>query len=422
MVSEMGQGTYVSRLSNSARPARGAAQAIRLKVDVPLVLVTVTLMGLGLLMVFSSSWDVSIRMGEPPMYFFWRQLMWLGVGSVAAGVLVLLDFRQWTRFALIGMLGTIGLLLIVLIFKDTTLGADRSIVGGSFRPAELAKLMTVIYLSVWLCSRKQQLSDVSFGLIPLAAILGILGGLILSQPDLSAAATIVILGGIMFFLAGGDMRQIAFLVIVAMLIGWVVVVINPTGNSRVESFMAGLKDPLESSEHVQHSLAAFVQGGWMGVGIGRSSTKLISLPVPHTDSVFAVVGEEFGVIGATLVVILFGLFLWRGLLIARRTEHELGKLLAAGLTLWIVMEAFMNMMAMTGLMPFAGNALPFFSVGGSSLVFTLVAVGVLLNISRLSEQDQQEAERRSFSEVVNLRWWDRRRDQPRPRRARSAKR
>jgi cell division protein FtsW len=260
------------------------------------------------------------------------------------------------------------------------------------------------------------------GLIPLAAILGFVGGLIFSQPDISAAATVIVLGGIMFFIAGGDWRQILILLLLALLFGFIVIQFNQTGSSRMSSFIQGLQDPLASSDHVQRALSAFANGGWFGVGLGQGTIKLTILPVPHTDSIFAVIGEEFGLLGCTVVVLLFGAFLWRGLVIAHRAPDGLGTLLAAGISIWITLEAYFNMLAVTGLMPFAGNVLPFFSVGGSSLVFTLIGVGILLNISRLSERVKLEEERRTFDALVDLRGRDGGRRVSRARRSRSANR
>jgi cell division protein FtsW len=155
-------------------------------------------------------------------------------------------------------------------------------------------------------------------------------------------------------------------------------------------------------------LEAIIKGGWFGVGIGKAETKLTGLPVPPTDSIFAVVGEETGVFGSTIVVILFALLLWRGFGIARSAHDQLGMLLAAGLTLWISLEAFINMAVMVNLMPFAGNALPFISAGGSNLTVTLAAVGIIFNISRLSESRKAE-EGKSINAVIDLRRRNRRR-------------
>jgi cell division protein FtsW len=214
--------------------------------------------------------------------------------------------------------------------------------------------------------------------------------------------TIIFLGGLMFFLAGGDLKQIGVLLVLAMFVGFAVFMLYPTGKTRIFDYWAGLKDPIQGSYHVQRSFDAFIKGGWFGVGIGKGETKLTGLPVPHTDSIFAVVGEETGLLGAVGVVSLYVVFLWRGLVISRRAPDELGALLAAGLTLWISMEAFINMAVMVNLLPFAGNALPFISSGGSSLIVTMAAVGILLNISRLSVQRKEE-NGKTFNAVINLR-------------------
>ena len=241
------------------------------------------------------------------------------------------------------------------------------------------------------------------------------------QPDLSAAITIFILGGMLFFLAGGDIKQIIFVVVVAVFVGWVIVWFNPTGNERMGTYLPGLKDPLEASYHVQRSLGAFVKGGWWGAGISAGTVKLNYLPLPHSDSIFAVVGEELGVWGSILMVFLYGMILWRGLVIARNAPDDLGRLLAAGLSFWLVMEAFFNMSGMLGLLPFAGNALPFVSAGGSSLIISMMAIGILLNISRLSVEERAKEERRNFSEIVGLRRRDRRGRVSRSRRTRTAR-
>jgi cell division protein FtsW len=306
-------------------------------------------------------------------------------------------------------------LLGVLFLGDERHGAVRSLAGGSVQPSEAAKLIIVIYLSVWLYAKRDQLGDIGFGLLPLGGILGIFGGLIYLQPDLSAVITIILLGGVLFFLAGADMRQIAILVLLTVIIGGFIVFFSATGSDRWGSFVPGLKDPTQASYHVRRSFEAFVKGGWFGVGIGKADTKLTGLPVPHTDSIFAVVGEETGVIGSVALVILFGVLVWRGLAIARRAPDGMGALLASGLTVWLALEAFVNMGVMIGLLPFAGNALPFISAGGSNLMVSLAAIGILFNVSRLSEKTK-EVEERSYSAVVNMRGRDWRRRVSSPRR------
>jgi cell division protein FtsW len=399
-----------------------------LKFDVPLVLVTITLVGFGLLMMNSASWNASMMISKQelgvssPTYLFMRQLRWLGLGLAAFLFFAWLDYHHWHYLSIGAMLVTLVALVAVLIVGETYRGTTRSFYEGSYQPSELAKFVIVIYLAVWLYAKQDQLSDISFGLIPLGAIVGVTSGLIMRQPDLSAAGMVVILGGLMYYLAGSDVRQTIFLLLIVVIVGGLVLRFNPTGIDRVESFRQGWEDIMETSDHVKHALVAFFRGGWFGMGIGNGTSKLTTLPFPHTDSVFAVVAEETGVFGSSLLVILYGLLFWRGLVIARRSPDQLGSLLAAGLTMWVALEAFINMTSLLNLMPFAGNTLPFFSVGGSSLVSTLAALGIVVNVSRLSEQKRQEESRRTLGATVNLRGRDRRRRVSRSRRSRSAER
>jgi cell division protein FtsW len=407
--------TSTPRMDFRSAKRGSSRRPVRLAMDVPLLLVTSTLIIAGLLMVFSASWEYSFVVDGSPTRIFLRQLTFLGAGSLVAVFLAWFDYHHWQKLAVPLMLVSMVALAGVLFMGDERHGAVRSLTGGSIQPSEAAKLVIVIYLSVWLYAKRDQLSEVGFGLFPLSGILGIFGGLIYLQPDLSAVITIILLGGILFFLAGADMRQITILVVLTVIIGSFIVFFSATGSDRWGSFVPGLKDPTQASYHVRRSFEAFVKGGWFGVGIGKADTKLTGLPVPHTDSIFAVVGEETGVVGSVAMVSLFGLLLWRGLIIARRAPDGMGALLASGVTVWLALEAFVNMGVMVGLLPFAGNALPFISAGGSNLMVSLAAIGILFNISRLSEKSKDEQER-SFSAVVNLRGRDWRRRVSSPRR------
>jgi cell division protein FtsW len=350
---------------------------------------------------------------------FVRQVRWLLLGIILTGVLSVFDYHQWRRIVLIAMLVTIVLLIIVSIANEIRLGASRTLYQGSYQPSEVAKLVSVIYLSVWLYSKRQFLHDIGFGLIPLGFILGTIGGLIYRQPDLSAAATVFILGGLLFFLAGADMKQIIVLLILAVGIGYLIVHFSATGQNRVDSFIAGLQDPIHASYHVQRSFEAIIKGGVFGVGLGQANTKLLGLPFAPTDSVFAVVVEELGLFGSIMLIGLYAALIWRGLVIARRAPDMLGTLLASGITFWIGIEALINMSAMVGLVPFAGNALPFISAGGSNLVSTLCGIGIMLNISRQSGDSikKEENDWRSFGAVVDLRRGNGRRSVSRSRRS-----
>jgi len=384
------------------------------------VLVVLALLVFGLIMLYSASFDFSYKEYGSSTYMFGRQVRWLGLGILAALTLSLFDYHNWRQVIVFAMLGTIGLLVTVLFINEIRLGASRTLYEGSYQPSEIAKLISVIYLSVWLYAKRQFLHDVSLGLIPLGVILGIIGGLIYLQPDLSAAATVLFLGGLLFFLAGADIKQIIFLLILAFFMGWIIVQFSATGQDRVASFLAGLQDPTNASYHVQRSFEAVIKGGFFGVGLGQADTKLTGLPFAPTDSIFAVVAEELGLFGSMVLMSLYGALIWRGLVIARRAPDMLGTLLASGVTFWIGMEALINMAVMVGLMPFAGNALPFISAGGSNLVSVLCAIGIMLNISRQSGESakMEENDWRSFGAVIDLRRRNGRRSVSRPRRSR----
>ena len=383
----------------------------------PLLVAVVALIVFGLLMLYSASWDFSLAAYGDPMQMFNRQALWLGLGVVSAIILAFFDYHYWRKLAVPALAVTIFLLIAVL-FVETLFGATRSFFNGSAQPSELAKLVSILYLSVWLYAKKQFLQDISLGLIPLGVILGIICGLIGLQPDLSAAVTVLMLGGLLFFLAGGDLKQIGVLLVVAIIAAWLVSAFNITGRERVVDFLSGIKDPLQASYHVQRSFEAIVNGGWFGVGLGQSRSKFTGLPVAPTDSVFAVVAEELGLFGSIALICLYGFLVWRGFVIARRAQDMLGTLLASGLVIWIAFEALINIAVMVGLLPFAGNALPFISAGGSNLVATLAALGIIFNISRQTgEGTITDEEWRSYSAVANLRWWDGRRSVSRARRA-----
>jgi cell division protein FtsW len=402
----------------SFSPSKSVKRSAR-SVDIPLMLTVIALAVFGLIMLYSASFDFSFNEFGSSTYMFVRQVKWLALGIAVALALSRFDYHHWRRIVLLVMLATIILLFTVLIINEIRLGASRSLFQGSYQPSEISKLVTVIYLSVWLYAKRQFLHDIKLGLIPLGVILGIIGGLIYLQPDLSAAGTVLILGSVLFFLAGAELRQIILILVAAVVMGWVVVQFSATGQDRVYSFLAGLQDPTQSSYHVQRSLEAVIKGGIFGVGLGQADTKLTGLPFAPTDSTFAVVVEELGLFGAVLLITLYTTLVWRGLMIARRAPDMLGTLLASGITFWIGIEALINMAVMVGLMPFAGNALPFVSAGGSNLVSMLCGIGIMLNISRQSGASVKKEEKdwRSFGAVIDLRRRNGRRRVSRPRRS-----
>ena len=276
----------------------------------------------------------------------------------------------------------------MLLFGSTTFNAQRSFFNGSVQPSELAKLATILYLAVWLDSKSDRLHEMGYGIGPFGVIVGVVAGLILLQPDLSAAATVVIVAAFMFFISGADILQMGIVAVAGTVSAFLVLQISSTGRNRLADYIAGLKNLTQASWQVQQAAIAFINGGIFGRGLGESHQKFGFLPTPHTDSIFAIVGEELGLIGCVLLILLFVALAWRGFRIAAGARDQLGAMLASGIVCWVLLEAIINIAVMVGLLPFAGNALPFISYGGSNLVMSLTAMGVLLSISRRNKSDE----------------------------------
>ena len=383
----------------------------------PLLIIVVTLLVFGLLMVYSSSWDASLLIDKEPTYVFTRQLIWVGIGIVVCVAASLFDYHRYSKLVVFIMIGILGLLFAVLIANQVRFSAARSLFAGSVQPAELAKMSIILYLAVWLNNRQETLSSFKEGLLPLGIIVGLVALFILAQPDLSASMTVIILGAMMFFIGGGDMRQIGLIIGIVGAAGFLMIKFFATGQARISQYLSGLRNPTQGSYHIRRTFEAVIKGRFFGVGLGNADTKFTGLPLPHTDSIFAVIAEETGVFGSFIVIVLFVLFLWRGFHIAKNAPDNLGKLITFGLVGWITLEALMNIAVIVGLFPMAGNALPFISAGGSSMVTTMAAVGIIMNVARQSS-GQTTIERSPSSAAVDLRGRDWRRSVSRPNRYR----
>jgi cell division protein FtsW len=356
--------------------------------DGMLIVVVGALVGFGLLMVYSTTFDWSYRAYDDAAFIFLRQVSWLGLGAVAMTVTALMPYRWWPRLAVLLMGVTLAALILVLLVGTTRFNAQRSFFNGSVQPSELAKFVTILYLAVWLDSKSDRLHQLGYGIGPFGVIVGVIAALILAQPDLSAAATIVIIAAIMFFIGGADIVQMMIVAVAGTATAFGVLQFYDTGRQRLADYLAGLQDLTQASWHVQQAAIAFVNGGIFGRGLGESHQKFGFLPTPHTDSIFAIVGEELGLLGCLLLIGLFVALAWRGFRVAAGARDQLGALLAAGIVCWVTLEALINIAVMVGVLPFAGNALPFISYGGSSLVVNLAAMGVLLSVSRREQQDE----------------------------------
>jgi cell division protein FtsW len=344
---------------------------------------TLALVAVGLMMVYSSTFDMSYRLStdHDPAYYFKRQLLWAGIGLVAMYVAGRLDYRHWKKVSIPIMLGALFMLFVLNI-----LGRGRQLLGQSISPSELAKLAMVIYVGHWLASKRvEQLRKLPVGPLPFTIIVGLVTGLVVAQPDLSEAMVIVLVALAMFFVAGADLLQ--FVVGMVGGIGAFVAVIQkfPPAMKRIEPFLTYWQTPLQSTnDQFRQGLIAMGSGGIMGLGPGNGRMSYRWLPAAHTDSIFCIIGEELGLIGCLIVIGLFAVIAYRGFRIARDTPDPFGRMLAVGITCWITFQAMINMAVVTGTIPFTGIVLPFISLGGSSLVTCMLGVGIVLNVSRLT--------------------------------------
>lgn len=334
----------------------------------------------GALMVYDSSVAIAIRDFGDQYYYAKEQLKWLGIGIVAMVILSRIDYHRWYALALPALVGTMGLLMAVFIpgLGVRALGAHRWLNFGVFilQPAELAKLVLVLYLAAWLASREKG----RFGAFLL--LTGSIFGLVILEPDLGTAVILVTIAVVMYFLSGGEMKHLAFLIPLLIAGVTILAISSPYRFARLTTFFNPESDPLGASYQIRQVLLALGSGGWTGIGIGKSRQKYEYLPEANTDSIFAIIGEEVGFFGVTLVIAAFAFLVWRVLRIAGRAPDTFGKLLAGGIGAWIGIQSALNIGAMAALIPLTGIPLPLISYGGSSLVIVLAATGIVLNISR----------------------------------------
>ncbi len=351
--------------------------------DWGLLAVVLMMLALGLVMVLSSSYPQSLFGYNDPYYIVTRQVMWMGVGLAALLIMARIRYDLWDRLSIL-MMGTALLALIaVVIFGDEEFGATRTFFNGSVQPSEPAKIFIIIYVSTWLASKGERIRDVKVGLLPFSVLMGFVAVLIVAQPNISTATLIVTTAMVMFFIAGADLRQLAVVVIVGAATFWLVVANSSYASDRVARWGDSLSNPMQSSEHqVRFAVEALSRGGMLGVGLGNSEAKLGALPLSWSDNIFPVIGEELGLLGCLLVVLLFAIFAYRGLRTALSAADNFGMLLATGITCIIVLQAILNLAVAVAAVPPTGIPLPFISYGGSSLATTLGAVGILLSISR----------------------------------------
>ncbi len=339
---------------------------------------TLMLIALGMMMVYGSTSDLGYREYGDAAFFIKRQARWLAIGLGAMLIAARLPYRHLTKLSIPIMALTLFLLVFLVAFKE-----GRLLLGQSVSPVELAKLAMVIYIGHWLSSKAGQLGKVPYGLLPFTIMVGVIAGLVMAQPDISEAMVIVVVAVVMFFLAGADPVQFAIGIIGGGAAFAFVITRLPHAMERLRPYLEEIRDPLHSDNfQLSQGLIGLGSGGITGLGAGSGRMKFQWLPAAHTDSVFAVVGEELGLIGCALLIGLFVLLAYRGLRIAALAPDAFGRLLALGVICWITIQALVNMLVVTGTIPFTGIALPFISLGGSSLISCMIGIGIVISVSR----------------------------------------
>jgi cell division protein FtsW len=359
--------------------------AKKLSSDITLFAITLALLATGMVMVWSASSALAEERYGNAYHFLIRQVLWACLGLAVMVAAMRVDYRKLRQPPVIyAAIGITTLLLIVVLFLRPVNDTHRWIRAGalSFQPAELAKVVLVVFLAYHLERRAERVNEFLTSVFPALLLLGWFAFLVFIQPDLGTAATLVFIGCALLLLAGVRVRFFAALSLPALALLYHAVMAAAYRRDRIEAFLNPYADPRGSGYQVIQSLIAVGNGGLTGAGLMEGRQKLFYLPYPYSDFVFAVIGEELGLLGAAAVVAAFVLFLWRGMRTASRAPDAFGSYLAAGLTLAIVLQAFINMSVVLGLLPAKGIPLPFISAGGSSLFFTLLSVGLILNVSQ----------------------------------------
>lgn len=358
------------------------------KPDYIMLSIIIILLIVGVTMVYSSSYVWADYKYSDQYFFLKRQLLFAGTGVIAMFVFMYIPYGTWRKYAKIILLISYVLLILVLIPGIGMIrGGAQSWIGiGAFsiQPSEFMKLGLIIFLSVYLAANQKYITSFKKGFFPSLILVISAFALIMLQPDLGTGVVLVGTCMIMIFVAGARYLHFFGLAIIG-LIGFVLLIVSaPYRISRITSFLNPWEDPLGDGFQIIQSLYAVGPGGLMGVGFGESLQKYFYLPEPQTDFIFSILGEEFGFIGGTVILILFFLLFWRGIKVTLEAPDQHGRFLALGIVSMLTIQVIINISVVIGLIPVTGITLPFLSYGGSSLTLTLASVGILLNISRYS--------------------------------------
>jgi len=359
--------------------------ARKLKSDKVLFAATLLLVCLSIVMVYSASAVIAQERFGQASFFLTKQALWAVLGLAVLAIAMRVDYRTYNNDGFVwAALGIVSLMLVAALFSTPVNGARRwlNIGGLGIQPSELAKIVCVLFTAMMLARRMHRINEVSYSLLPIAIVAGALTGIILLQRDFGTAMSLLMIVAMMVVAAGLSYRYIIVATVVAVPVLYFVLISESYRSDRLDAFWNPWADPLGAGFQIIQSLIAVGTGGVSGLGLMAGVQKLFYLPEPHTDFIYAVIAEELGLIGATAVLICFCAIAWRGLRIAWRAEDTFGSLAALGLTSMIAVQAFVNMSVVLNLLPTKGTPLPLVSFGGSSLLASLLGIGVLLNISQ----------------------------------------
>ena len=365
--------------------------ARKLKSDKALFVATILLVCVSVVMVYSASAHLGRDLHDDPYYFLIRQGLWAMLGVAIMAVAMRIDYRTYKNEALIWtVLAAVAMLLVaVLVFGDEVNGARRWI-GFKilrFQPSELAKIACILFAALMLDRRMHRINEISYSLLPIGIVTVAIAGLIAVEPDAGTAMSLLLVVGIMVFSTGLSYRYIAGVALVAIPTVLVYVLSADYRRDRLRAWLDPWAFRRDEGFQIIQSFLAIGSGGVFGVGLTEGLQKRFYLPEPHNDFIYAGVGEELGLIGTTAVLLCFGVIVWRGLQVALKAEDRFGSLVALGITMMIAVQAFVNISVVLGLLPTKGIPLPLMSSGGSSLVVSLLAIGILLNISQHESAD-----------------------------------
>jgi cell division protein FtsW len=364
------------------RAARALNQSDRRAIFLMVPVMMLLIVGLGAML--SAASVVSFREWGDSLYYVKRQVVWVGLGIVALVVFTRIPYRLYRRFALPIFLLAVAGLVATMVFGDVRGGARRWIEVGplTIQASEFAKIATVIVLSAVLAKKDRLLGSLGHFLLPVAAILGVVSFFLLMQPDFGTALLIIAAAFAILFTSAAPLGYVVGLGGIAAVLGTAGAFAMDYRRERITGFLDPFADPLGTGHQAVQSLVALGTGGWFGVGLGASRARWSFLPNAHTDFIFAIIGEETGLVGAGLVIVLFAFFAAVGIRIALTAPDMFGRLLAVGIVAWLSFQALINVGGVVAVLPITGVPLPFVSSGGNAMIVSLAAVGVLVNISR----------------------------------------